>query len=76
MNGLEPARESFKTHSRATFGQTDKIIAKAIERHGEVIVVKVNSDVWARALRLAKGDANRIDILSETEVVVRNKRVR
>lgn len=76
MNGIEPVRDEFKTHSRATFDPTAKITQRIVKRTGDLVVVKVNRDVWAAALKAAHGEANRIEIISETEVVVRNKPVR
>ena len=35
-----------------------------------------DAEVWRRALRLAGGDARRLEVLADNSVVVRNERVR
>lgn len=39
----------------------------------EVIVLRVNPAVWAQALKSADGDARRIEIRGEFDVVVHNE---
>lgn len=43
-------------------------------RNSEVTVTRVHPEVWARALDLAEGDAQRIEVLGPGSVVVRNAR--
>ena len=41
-----------------------------------ITVRRPDAEVWRRALRLAGGDARRIEVLADNSVVVRNERVR
>lgn len=41
-----------------------------------VIVRRPDARVWRQALRLAGGDARRLEVLADNSVVVRNSRVR
>lgn len=43
---------------------------------GTLAVLRVNPMVWKQALAAADGDARRIEIISESNVMVHNRRVR
>lgn len=47
---------------------------KRFGRKAEAVrVIKVDPEVWALALELAGGDVRRLDVISSTEVRVRNR---
>lgn len=67
-------RKTYATHSRARFGY-DEVDPKSTRRQRtSVAVIKVNEAVWQTAMDLADGDALRVTVVSETEVIVRNRR--
>jgi hypothetical protein len=41
-----------------------------------VTIRRPDAEVWRRALRLAGGDARRLEVLADNSVIVRNERVR
>lgn len=45
-------------------------------RSSAVVVRRPDPAVWREALRIAAGDARRIEVLSDGSVVVHNERVR
>jgi hypothetical protein len=45
-------------------------------KHSTITIRRPDAEVWRRALRLAGGDARRLEVLADNSVVVRNERVR
>lgn len=43
------------------------------KKPGDIAVLQVNPTVWAQALELADGDARRIEVRGELDVVVHNE---
>ena len=66
-----PIRESFRVSDR---DHTQRRTVSA--RSSQPTTITVDPAVWATALKLADGDALRIEVLSATDVVVRNGRSR
>lgn len=40
----------------------------------ELVVIRVNDQVWRKALQLSSGDIRRIQVVSSEEVIVHNRR--
>lgn len=64
----EPVRPTFKTCVKVAPPSRGK------GRSSPVRTVVVHEMVWKTAMRLAGGDAHRIEVVNEEEVVVRNRR--
>ncbi len=47
-----------------------------VPENGTLAVLRVHPMVWKQALAAADGDARRIEIISESNVTVHNRRVR
>jgi len=67
----EPARAPFRVH-RDGLGDGSGQRPASRPGCGPVSVIKVVPAVWRRALALAGGDAQRLQVLSPTTVVVHN----
>lgn len=52
-----------------------RTVARVVKKSGaaDLTVLKVNPTVWSEALRAADGDARRIEIRGEFDVVVHNE---
>lgn len=67
-----PVRDSFKVAGNAMNEVKPKARKAPVKRKTELKKFKPDIRVWKKCLELAKGDVKRIDIISETEAIVRN----
>ena len=67
LNLHNPIRETFRLSARG-----ERAPAKARRTAQPVSVTRVHPEVWATALKLADGDALRLEVVSSEEVAVHN----
>ena len=62
-----PVRDEFKVSHRISSPKS-----RTRRKKNPVMVVRVDSRIWEKAMEIADGDTKRIQILSEEDVIVHN----